>query len=65
MSSFTHIDKDGRVRMVDVTDKKETLREAGREDLRPVVRAVRPAGYRKGCVGYALAYQRIQGGVLC
>jgi cyclic pyranopterin phosphate synthase len=28
MSEFTHIDKKGRVRMVDVTDKKPTLRIA-------------------------------------
>ena len=28
MSSFTHIDAKGRVRMVDVTDKKPTLRVA-------------------------------------
>ena len=28
MSKFTHIDQDGRVRMVDVTDKKATLRTA-------------------------------------
>ena len=28
MKEFTHIDKDGRVRMVDVTDKKATLRVA-------------------------------------
>lgn len=28
MSSFTHIDKQGRVRMVDVTEKKPTLRVA-------------------------------------
>jgi cyclic pyranopterin phosphate synthase len=28
MSSFTHIDDKGRVRMVDVTDKKATLRSA-------------------------------------
>ena len=28
MSSFTHIDKEGRVRMVDVTEKKPTLRSA-------------------------------------
>lgn len=28
MSTFTHIDKEGRVRMVDVTDKKPTLRVA-------------------------------------
>ena len=28
MPSFTHIDKDGHVRMVDVTDKKPTLRTA-------------------------------------
>jgi cyclic pyranopterin phosphate synthase len=28
MSSFTHIDNDGRVRMVDVTEKKATVRTA-------------------------------------
>ena len=28
MQEFTHIDKEGRVRMVDVTDKKPTLRVA-------------------------------------
>ncbi len=28
MSNFTHFDKAGRSRMVDVTDKKETVREA-------------------------------------
>ena len=28
MSKFTHIDQDGRVRMVDVTDKKPTFRTA-------------------------------------
>ena len=28
MSKFTHIDDEGKVRMVDVTDKKPTLREA-------------------------------------
>jgi cyclic pyranopterin phosphate synthase len=28
MSKFTHIDQEGRVRMVDVTDKKPTLRTA-------------------------------------
>ena len=28
MSTFTHIDKEGRVRMVDITDKKPTLRVA-------------------------------------
>jgi len=28
MSKFTHIDDEGRVRMVDVTDKKPTVREA-------------------------------------
>ncbi len=28
MSKFTHIDREGRVRMVDVTDKKPTLRVA-------------------------------------
>jgi cyclic pyranopterin phosphate synthase len=28
MSSFTHIDDDGRSRMVDITDKKPTLRSA-------------------------------------
>jgi cyclic pyranopterin phosphate synthase len=28
MSSFTHIDNDGRVRMVDVTEKKATVRAA-------------------------------------
>ena len=28
MSSFTHIDDQGRVRMVDVTDKKPTVRVA-------------------------------------
>ena len=28
MKEFTHIDKDGHVRMVDVTDKKATLRVA-------------------------------------
>ncbi len=28
MAEFTHLDKDGRVRMVDVSEKKETKREA-------------------------------------
>lgn len=28
MAKFTHIDEEGRVRMVDVTDKKPTVREA-------------------------------------
>ena len=28
MSNFTHIDDEGRVRMVDVTDKKATVRAA-------------------------------------
>ena len=28
MSKFTHIDDEGKVRMVDITDKKPTLREA-------------------------------------
>ena len=28
MSSFTHIDKNGRVRMVDVTEKEPTVRVA-------------------------------------
>ena len=31
MSKFTHIDDEGRVRMVDVTDKKPTMREATAE----------------------------------
>ena len=33
MSSFTHIDDQGRVRMVDVTDKKPTVRVAVAEGL--------------------------------
>ena len=31
MTKFTHIDDEGRVRMVDVTQKKPTMREATAE----------------------------------
>ena len=38
MSSFTHIDDEGHVRMVDVTDKQPTVRVAvaeGSVDMKP------------------------------
>lgn len=58
MAEFTHLDKKGRARMVDVTAKDETRREAtarGKVLMRPeTARAVEEGAVRKGDV-YAVA----------
>ncbi|TAK31732.1 MAG: cyclic pyranopterin monophosphate synthase MoaC [Chloroflexota bacterium] len=54
MSDFTHFDKAGRARMVDVTSKSETEREAvakGRVVMQPeTLRLIRAGGVSKGDV---------------
>jgi len=54
MSSFTHIDKNGRVRMVDVTEKKPTVRVAvaeGTVSMKPeTFRMIRDQKVKKGNV---------------
>lgn len=54
MSTFTHIDAEGRVRMVDVSDKKPTLRTAtaqGRISMSPdTFEAIRDHRVQKGNV---------------
>jgi len=58
MAKFTHLDKKGQARMVDVTAKNETRREAtarGKVLMRPeTVRAVEEGTVKKGDV-YAVA----------
>ncbi|BDZ60630.1 hypothetical protein GCM10025873_04210 [Demequina sediminis] len=62
MSDFTHLDGDGRVRMVDVTQKNPTVRRAvaqGFVECAPhVVAALRDGAVPKGDV---LALARIAG----
>ena len=54
MSSFTHIDKNGRVRMVDVTEKEPTVRVAvagGTVSMKPeTFRMIRDQKVKKGNV---------------
>ncbi|MFC1815423.1 cyclic pyranopterin monophosphate synthase MoaC [Thermodesulfobacteriota bacterium] len=54
MSSFTHIDKEGRVRMVDVTDKEATLRVAVAQGVismtPPTFEKIRNRAVKKGNV---------------
>ena len=54
MSGFTHFDNAGRARMVDVTSKSETEREAvarGKVHMRPdTLRLIREGGVAKGDV---------------
>src|SRR3990170_2122990 len=54
MSDFTHFDESGRARMVDVTSKSETEREAvakGRVVMQPeTLRLIRDGGVAKGDV---------------
>jgi len=58
MADFTHLDKKGQARMVDVTAKGETRREAtarGKVLMRPeTVKAIEEGAFKKGDV-YAVA----------
>ncbi len=62
MTTFTHIDESGRARMVDVSDKLETAREAtakGRVVMQPATLALIAAGAAKK--GDVLAVARLAG----
>lgn len=62
---FTHFDENGRARMVDVTDKKETVREASAEGRilvsREVFEAIRSGAVEKGDVLNVAATAGIMG----
>lgn len=62
MSEFTHIDEQGQARMVDVSDKTSTTREAravGRVQMQPeTLKLIVEGGHKKGDV---LATARIAG----
>ena len=62
---FTHFDENGRARMVDVTDKKETVREASAEGRilvsREVFEAIRSGSVEKGDVLNVAATAGIMG----
>jgi cyclic pyranopterin phosphate synthase len=62
VTTFTHIDESGRARMVDVSDKLETAREAtakGRVVMQPATLALIAAGAAKK--GDVLAVARLAG----
>ncbi|MBN2283792.1 MAG: cyclic pyranopterin monophosphate synthase MoaC [Deltaproteobacteria bacterium] len=62
MAQFTHLDEDNKSRMVDVTEKEQTLREAcarGRVLMKPeTVKEIEAGGMKKGDV---LGVARIAG----